>query len=81
MAMHRESHEHCVVAVIRVGEVAQLVGAAKAVLLLWAVVLHLQAILSTILPNSPASIFATATAACMEHAPLHRASMHMPRKI
>lgn len=40
---HRESHEHRVVAVIRIGEVAQLIRAAKAVLLLRAVVLHLQA--------------------------------------
>ena len=43
MAAHRESHEHGVVAMIRIGEVAQLVGAAEAVLLLRAVVLHLPA--------------------------------------
>ena len=43
MAAHREAHQHCVVAMVRIGEVAQLVGAAKAVLLLRAVVLHLPA--------------------------------------
>ena len=43
MAAHREGHEHCVVAMVRIGEVAQLIGAAEAVLLLRAVVLHLTA--------------------------------------
>ena len=44
MAPYWEGHEHRVVAVICIGEVAQLVGASEAVFLLRTVVLHLPAV-------------------------------------
>ena len=43
MGPHGQRHKHGVVAAVRAGEVAQLVGAPEAVLLLRAVVLHLRA--------------------------------------
>ena len=43
---HRQGHEHCGIRVVRVLVVAQLVGEPELVLLLWAVVLHMHAVLA-----------------------------------